>query len=207
MNNLIPINFYSDKIYLADIDGEPYVPLRPIVENMGLNWPSQYRKISGASEHWGVVMMTTPSEGGSQETLSIPLRKFFGFLLTIDSSRVKPELRLRIELYKKESEDALYKYWTQGRAVNPRGSEVIASDLVQIETIDYIRLLESENTLLRGKTKRVRVKAPITEEKIARAKELRAMGYSYRDIARELDIGPGTAYHAVNYKRKPELVN
>lgn len=69
-----------------------------------------------AQDRWGVVIMTTPSSGGNQETICLPIRKLAGFLATINPAKVKEELRDRIIQYQNECDDVLYHYWSNGRA-------------------------------------------------------------------------------------------
>ena len=40
MSALIPIDFHSDRIFLIEQDGEPFVPIRPICDALGLDWKS-----------------------------------------------------------------------------------------------------------------------------------------------------------------------
>jgi hypothetical protein len=65
--------------------------MQPIVEGMGLDWKSQYSRLMRDRERYGVVVMTTPSSGGPQQSICIPLRRLFGWLMTIQPSRVRPQ--------------------------------------------------------------------------------------------------------------------
>ena len=113
---LAPVIFHGDTIFCIDYQDQPYTPVRPIVENLSLNWPSQTAKLNANKERWGVVIIATPSEGGDQQTLCIPVRKLPAFLASINPKKVRPELRPKIELYQNESDDALWSYWMNGRA-------------------------------------------------------------------------------------------
>ncbi len=41
-----PKTFNGDTIFVIDYNGEPYVPMRPIIENMALSWPAQLQKLN-----------------------------------------------------------------------------------------------------------------------------------------------------------------
>ena len=41
---LSPVEFHGDTIFCIDYQGQPYSPMRPIVENMGLDWSAQAAK-------------------------------------------------------------------------------------------------------------------------------------------------------------------
>ncbi len=58
----IPVPFHGQTLYLINHNDEPYTPMRPIVEGMGLDWKSQHRKLAEAAERWSVVIMTTETE-------------------------------------------------------------------------------------------------------------------------------------------------
>lgn len=113
---LSPVSFHGDTIFCTTYQNQPYTAMKPIIENMGLDWRSQQRKLTGCAERWGIVIMTIPSSGGNQETLCMPVRKLPAFLNTINPKKVRPELRERIELYQAESDDVLWEYWTNQQA-------------------------------------------------------------------------------------------
>ena len=113
---LLPVQFHSDTIYCVEIDGEPFTPVKPIIENLGLAWQVQARKLVNNKERWGVTMMVIPSEGGEQQTLCMPVRKLTAFLAGINPSKVRSELRAKIKLYQEECDEVLWQYWAHGRA-------------------------------------------------------------------------------------------
>ena len=118
--SLVPVPFHGATLFLIEQNNEPYTPMKPIVEGMGLTWHGQFEKLNRNQERWGIRVTRIPSESGEQETLCIPLRKLPGWLMTIHPSRVKPELREKILRYQNECDDVLWEYWTKGRAANPR---------------------------------------------------------------------------------------
>jgi len=118
--SLTPIQFHGDTIYSIEYDGQPFAPVKPIIKNMGLNWGSQSAKLRNNKARWGVAMIATPSNGGNQEHLCIPVRKLPGFLATINPLKVANKLRSKIVQYQNECDDALWDYWTKGQAENPR---------------------------------------------------------------------------------------
>ncbi|MBD3609384.1 MAG: phage antirepressor N-terminal domain-containing protein [Gammaproteobacteria bacterium] len=122
MNTLKTVQFHGQELFLIEHNGEPYTPMKPIVEGMGLTWRTQQRKFAQNDTRWGMVMMTIPSAGGDQKALCMPLRKLPAYLSSINPKKVKQELRPRIEMYQAECDDALWHYWNDGYAVNPRHS-------------------------------------------------------------------------------------
>ncbi|GAB1351337.1 hypothetical protein MASR1M12_00670 [Erysipelotrichia bacterium] len=120
--SLSPILFHGDTIYVVTHQGEPFAPMRPIIEGMGLDWASQTVKLSRNKARWGVVIIPTPSASGQQSTLCLPLRKLAGFLATINPAKVRNDLRAKIICYQNECDDALWNYWTKGEAKRPAAS-------------------------------------------------------------------------------------
>ena len=116
---LLPVPFQGATLFVVDHQGEPYAPMKPIVEGMGLDWRSQHRKLTSDTDRWGMVIMTIPSDGGYQETASIPLRKVAGWLMTVSPNKVRPALREKIIAYQRECDDVLWRHWTGSRSSAP----------------------------------------------------------------------------------------
>ncbi|MFZ6744685.1 phage antirepressor N-terminal domain-containing protein [Undibacterium sp. JH2W] len=110
---IISVDFHKDKLQLIDKDNEPMVQMKPIVENMELDWSTQRRKLAADKEKWGMVIMTIPSQGGDQETVCLPIRKIASWLMTISPNKVAPELRDKITLYQNECDDVLWEHWSK----------------------------------------------------------------------------------------------
>ena len=117
---LVPVLFHGDTLFIVSHEGEPFTPVRPITNAIGIDWKSQHRKLISNQGRWTVVMMTTVTKSGPKEALCIPVRKLAAFLASIDPRKVRPEIRAKIELYQSECDDALWNYWSTGRAENPR---------------------------------------------------------------------------------------
>lgn len=110
------VEFHGDELVavLVPIEGqaEPviYVPVRPLVEYLGLDWRSQRHRISRdpvlSEAVQGVVIMTPPSDagrgGGPQTMLALPIELLHGWLFGVDVNRAKPELQERLHLYRRE---------------------------------------------------------------------------------------------------------
>ncbi|WP_119689684.1 phage antirepressor N-terminal domain-containing protein [Acinetobacter soli] len=120
--NQIAVPFHSTELYLVEHNGQPYTPMKPIVEGMGLTWQSQHRKLTENNGRWGIIKMMIPTIGDIQEMICMPLRKLLAWLTTISPKKVKPELRDTVIMYQNECDDVLWDYWTKGQAINSRKS-------------------------------------------------------------------------------------
>jgi hypothetical protein len=132
MADLLPVVFRDTTLYIVEHHGEPFTPMRPIVEGMGLDWKSQHAKLTTNQDRWGVVEITTPSKGGPQKTLCMPVRKLPAFFANISVNKVAPELRERILAYQAECDDALWAYWTQHQPALGPSPEVILQDKLRL---------------------------------------------------------------------------
>lgn len=117
MCELSPVTFHGDTIFCIDYQSQPFTPMRPIVENMGLGWASQSQKLNANKERWTVTnIVTVAQDGNEREMLCLPVRKLPAWLNSINPKKVAPQLRPKIELYQAESDDALWDYWINGKA-------------------------------------------------------------------------------------------
>jgi hypothetical protein len=107
----VTVSFHGQTLYLVDYQGEPFVPMKPIVEGMGLNWPGQYEKLKVDRARWGIRVIHIPSGGGPQDALCLPLRKLPGWLMTLHPNKVRHELRERVRRYQAECDDVLWQHW------------------------------------------------------------------------------------------------
>lgn len=155
-NRAITVPFHGAHLYVVEHNGQPYTPMRPIVEGMGLTWPSQFRKLAANKERWGVSVMETPLQGvsesetpvgGVQKMLAMPLRKLPGWLANIEAGKVKsPEARARVIQYQNECDDALWQYWNDGMAVNPRAAYSVHPDqTLSAEQAETLRLMLTDH--------------------------------------------------------------
>jgi hypothetical protein len=125
------VEFYEDQVIAVRLtSGEVFVPLRPIVEGLGLDWAAQTRRINRdpvLAEIKGVVVTATP--GGPQEMLALPLDYLSGFLFGVNASRVKPEIRERVIRYQRECYKVLNEAFQEGRlTADPSFSELLNAD-------------------------------------------------------------------------------
>ncbi|MEY0948634.1 phage antirepressor N-terminal domain-containing protein [Providencia manganoxydans] len=115
MNSVSTINvpFHGNNLCIVNHEGRPYVPMKPIVEGMGLSWEPQLRKLNQRFSK-GMIKMVIPTIGGAQETVCLAMHKLTGWLFSIMPNKVKPEIRDKVIQYQEECDDVLYEYWTTG---------------------------------------------------------------------------------------------
>lgn len=87
---LSPVQFHGSTIFVVTHKGEPYAPIKPIVEDMGLTWEAQARKLRDNRDRWGMINMIIPSASGNQDTLCMPVRKLPAFFASINPQQGTP---------------------------------------------------------------------------------------------------------------------
>ena len=108
--------FHGAELLLVPFNGEPYVPMKPVVEGMGLTWQSQLEKIKNKFPK-GITEIVIPSVGGSQLTTCLSLKKLPAWLYSIQLGKIKDlVVRGKVETYQNESDEVLWQYWTKGSA-------------------------------------------------------------------------------------------
>ncbi|MBL4266708.1 phage antirepressor N-terminal domain-containing protein [Vibrio fluvialis] len=113
MPKQVTVPFHGSNLFIVEHNGEPFTPMRPIVEGMGMDWASQFKKLKTNSSRWGVVVMTIPSVDRNNAVTCIPLRKLFGWLQTLQPNRIREDIRDKVIQYQNECDDVLWKYWTK----------------------------------------------------------------------------------------------
>lgn len=131
-NQLTSIDFHGRTLLATIQDNVVYTALKPICENIGLSWNAQFERIKRDEVlAEGVRMIRTPTKGGFQEVVCLPLTLLNGWLFGVDTNRVKAEIRETLITYKRECYQALFDYWNNGVAVNPRATKDDRKPLVQ----------------------------------------------------------------------------
>lgn len=65
-NRAITVPFHGAELYVVEHNGQPYTPMKPIVDSIGLDWKSQHRKVVAYEARWGVAIITIPMQGASE---------------------------------------------------------------------------------------------------------------------------------------------
>lgn len=110
------VSFYEDEILGVHVSLEGketvFVPVRPLCEKLGLRRYDQIVKIKDDEVlAEGSMELTLPSEGGNQVTFCLRHDLVPMWLTTIHASKVKPEYRDKIRLYRREVAKVLADYF------------------------------------------------------------------------------------------------
>jgi hypothetical protein len=144
MNQVKVVMPFDGKEVLAvkDENGTPWISVRSICEAIGIDWPSQWVKLM-ADHKYRCCDIPTPSEGGPQAMVCLPLNQLNGWLFTINANKVREDIKPRLIAYQQECMDVLYKHFM------PKGEQDLSTFMEGIlgvrteikdmnEKLDYI---------------------------------------------------------------------
>ena len=120
------IVFNNQKLITFEKDSIQYTAIKPICENIGIDWESQRQRImrDDVLNSTACMIKVVAEDGRVREMLSLPLQFLNGWLFGVDSKRVKSEqAKEYLFKYKMECYQALNNYWQSGIAVNKRMSQ------------------------------------------------------------------------------------
>lgn len=113
------VEFYGQSLITARSDeGVEYVAMKPLVENLGLDWEGQRKRILRDEVlKGGMVIMEAPTgkhgNGGIQQMVFLPVELLNGWLFGIETSRLQDSaVKEKIIVYKKECFKVLHNYWS-----------------------------------------------------------------------------------------------
>lgn len=115
------VSFYGDELIVIWQQDMAYTPVKMLCEVLGLDWEKQRERIQGDEVLAEVARIITLLKGGDDQPypmLCLPLDYIYGWLFGVQVNRVRPELRERLILYKREC------YRVLSRAF---GGEVVSS--------------------------------------------------------------------------------
>ncbi|UBX30236.1 phage antirepressor N-terminal domain-containing protein [Arsenophonus apicola] len=176
----INVPFHGAELYIVNYNGEPFTPMKPIVEGMGMIWAAQFVKLKQRFISTISEIEMVADDGKSRKMVCLPLRKLAGWLATISPNKVKSEIRDKVIQYQEECDDVLYEYWTTGEVkAKPRKKVKQIAGCITVEQQEAIKQL----VLTRGKSvpHEHQGKATITLWSALKSH----FGCSYKEIAEE----------------------
>ena len=78
---------------MRDQPQDATIAVRPLCEAIGISWQGQHAKLRTDTRFSYQDILTTGTDGKQYEMGAIPINKIGGFLFSINSNKVKPEVR------------------------------------------------------------------------------------------------------------------
>ncbi|ANI28274.1 hypothetical protein PL78_00265 [Yersinia entomophaga] len=140
----INVPFHGQSLATIFHDGQPFVAMRPIIENIGIDWTGQLVKLKNQKEKFGCRDISTPTKGGIQKMICIPLRKLNGWLFSINPEKVRADIKDKLIQYQEECFSVLYEYWSKGE-VKPKVSKTTVNERTPLR--DAVNMLVGKKGL------------------------------------------------------------
>ena len=158
------IDFYGDELIAVSLEGQPYIPIAPICDFLGVSWSGQSERIrrdAVLSEAALSIRVTRKeSQRGGREMVCLPLEYLNGWLFGINANRVKDELRERLIRYQRDCYRVLAQAF-QGPAVSSP-----SSSLAQIRDMGLAIANMAEQQML------LESRVTVTEQRLGRAAQV-----------------------------------
>jgi len=132
MNDLV--KFDGQEIPLATVNGEHYVVMKPIVEGMGLDWMTQYEKIT-SSARYRHMPIPYETSGGQQVAIAIPFKRLNGWLFSINPEKCREDIRRKVEFYQEECFQVLYEHFNAPTASSASSTNEKPDSYLNTETL------------------------------------------------------------------------
>jgi hypothetical protein len=104
---IVRVPFHGDELEAIKVGEEVRVVIKRTCENVGLDYSSQLQVLKKARWARVVMIATTGNDGKTYEMATVPLKALPMWMANINPNKVKPEIRLKLELYQDEAADAL----------------------------------------------------------------------------------------------------
>lgn len=128
---VVKLDLSAGSIHTTLVDGRPNIVLKPAIEDLGLAYSTQLRKLKTRS--WACVSQTDMQMPGDDQTRShttVPVRTFLMLLANVNENRVAENIRPTLIAFQNETADVIEAYWTEGGAINPRATEEQLDSLI-----------------------------------------------------------------------------
>lgn len=141
MGNLIlnakEITKVNNVAIVAGSDAQKLVPIKPICDALGIDAKAQRDRIDRDEilNSTKVIMPLVAADGKERDMYCIPFRYVFGWLFSIDTSRVNEEVRPLVIKYKMQCYDALYDYFSSYASFVNQKQKRQAEDWVRYQQI------------------------------------------------------------------------
>lgn len=113
-HQLAVINFHGYPLTVITAeDGQHLVAMRPICEDIGLSWHSQFERIKRDDVLASTirVVQTVAQDEKNRELVCLPIEYLNGWLFGIDTRRCREEARPALLRYKRECYQVLAAHW------------------------------------------------------------------------------------------------
>lgn len=170
---VIAIATVNEVTILVGQDPARLVPIKPICEALGVNLEGQRQRIERDEILNSTACMThaVGADGKEREMTCLPIKYIFGWLFTIDTSRVNEDARPAVIRYKLECYNALYDYFA-GAQTFLKEKQAIIDGMTREYFDSQVNFREAKNTMAEKKKNLQDILAVDYEQWIANSRQL-----------------------------------
>lgn len=160
-DDIVEVPFHGNMMIAQRFDdGEIYTALKPICENIGIDFNGQKQRLERTSWATMCIMHSVGADGKHRDMVAVSRKTLTMWLATIDTSRLSDEqARKNVTVYQQEAAEALDKYFNEGGAI--RVSETDSDEDILARAVLVARkTIERKNQQLRAKDARIMALEP-----------------------------------------------
>lgn len=141
-------------------DGEIYTALKPICENIGIDFNGQKQRLERTPWATMCVMHTVAADGKNRDMTAISRKTLTMWLATIDTNRLSDEqARHNVTVYQQEAAEALDKYFNEGGAIRVSDADS-DEDIMARAVLVAQKTIERKNQQLQAKDNQIKELEP-----------------------------------------------
>lgn len=160
-NDIVEVPFNGSAMIAQRFDdGEIYTALKPICENIGIDFNGQKQRLERTPWATMCVMHTVAADGKNRDMTAISRKTLTMWLATIDTNRLSDEqARHNVTVYQQEAAEALDKYFNEGGAIRVSDADS-DEDIMARAVLVAQKTIERKNQQLQAKDEQIRELEP-----------------------------------------------
>lgn len=160
-NDIVEVPFNGSMMIAQRFDdGEIYTALKPICENIGIDFNGQKQRLERTPWATMCVMHTVAADGKNRDMTAISRKTLTMWLATIDTNRLSDEqARHNVTVYQQEAAEALDKYFNEGGAIRVSDADS-DEDIMARAVLVSQKTIERKNQQLQAKDEQIRELEP-----------------------------------------------
>lgn len=155
-DDIVEIPFNGSMMIAQKLDdGEIYTALKPICENIGIDFNGQKQRLERTPWAAMCIIHTVAADGKTRDMTAISRKTLTMWLATIDTSRLKDEpARKNVTVYQQEATEALDEYFNEGGAIRVLDADS-DEDILARAVLVAQKTIERKNRQIQAKNARI----------------------------------------------------
>lgn len=160
-NDIVEIPFNGSMMIAQRFDdGEIYAALKPICEDIGIDFNGQKQRLERTPWATMCVMHTVAADGKHRDMTAVSRKTLTMWLATIDTNRLSDEqARHNVTVYQKEAAEALDQYFNEGGAIRVSDADS-DEDIMARAVLVAQKTIERKNQQLQAKDAQIKELEP-----------------------------------------------